>query len=195
LLGFLEDLDHRLFFIMNKGLGLEALDPIYVGMSSLGEWTIFLIAAALLAKGGRRKLLQHIVVLSAVAAILFGFNTVIKESLSRLRPAHEFREELSQGTVQIHIVGDPLLVNSMPSGHSMVAFYMMSYVGFCNRSYRFWTLLLATLVAVSRIAMGAHFPSDCVVGALLGVLGGRAAWQLFKSQKVWGRAGSPVQKS
>jgi undecaprenyl-diphosphatase len=194
LISSLESLDHRLFLIINKGLALEALDPIYEGLSSLGEWTILLVAISLLVEGGRRKLLRHIVVLSLVGALLLGINTVVKESVDRPRPPREFQEEMKEGTVQFRILGDKLIHNSMPSGHCVMAFYLMSYVGFCNRSYRFWALLLATLIAVSRIAVGVHFPSDCVVGALLGAAGGWAAWQVFEGKKGWGPAGVRSKK-
>ena len=54
---------------------------------------------------------------------------------------------------------------SCPSGHAMRAFYVATtYLG-----SRPAALLWATLVAISRVAMGRHYPLDVLAGSLLGV--------------------------
>jgi undecaprenyl-diphosphatase len=68
--------------------------------------------------------------------------------------------------------------NSFPSGHSADAFvsgvflfYLLNHSEYST--YRFLPLILASLMAVSRVAVNAHYPSDVVAGVALGVLG---AW-------------------
>lgn len=62
---------------------------------------------------------------------------------------------------------------AMPSGHTMTAFMALVFVVY-HYSLPKWAMvlgvLLASLVGVSRVAVGAHWPSDCLVGAGLGVL-------------------------
>lgn len=68
--------------------------------------------------------------------------------------------------------------NSFPSGHSADAFvsgvflfYLLNHSEYSK--YRFIPLILAFLIAVSRVAVNAHYPSDVVAGMAIGVFG---AW-------------------
>ena len=74
---------------------------------------------------------------------------------------------------QIRIVGEPMEFASMPSGHTLTAFAVAGSIYFAieaERRQRFvWLWLLAALVGLSRMALGAHWLGDVVVGACLGV--------------------------
>ncbi len=69
-----------------------------------------------------------------------------------------------------------ILNGSFPSGHTMVAFTLAETFG---SSYgRWWTYPLAACTAYSRIYEGAHWPSDVLLGAALGMGIGRIAVKL-----------------
>lgn len=76
----------------------------------------------------------------------------------------------------MQIVGEPMHNVSMPSGHTLTAFAVASGIYFALprvRRWRFaWLWVLALATGLSRIAVGAHWPGDVVVGAALGVLCG-----------------------
>ena len=57
---------------------------------------------------------------------------------------------------------------SMPSGHSVSAFAMAVALGWMAPRLRLPLLILATLVAISRVVISAHYPSDVIAGAALG---------------------------
>jgi len=68
--------------------------------------------------------------------------------------------------------------NSFPSGHSADAFVSGIFLYYLLKNskysaYRYLPLLYAAMIALSRIAVNAHFPSDVLAGASLGVFG---AW-------------------
>jgi len=173
-------LDHRVFLLINSGFGRVELDSVFEGLSSLGGWTLWLVVIALLAGVGRRKFFQHVAALAVVLGIVAGINNTVKREVRRHRPLNYFAEEIRTGTVEVRVIGERLHEKSFPSGHSMLAFFLMTYVAFYKRAYRYWALLLAFLIAFSRIYVGAHFPSDVIVGSLLGAAGGALAWLLFR---------------
>ena len=68
--------------------------------------------------------------------------------------------------------------NSLPSGHATDAFvsgvflyYLFRHSKYAN--YRFLPLIYAFLIAVSRVFVSAHYPSDVAAGMFIGILG---AW-------------------
>jgi undecaprenyl-diphosphatase len=59
---------------------------------------------------------------------------------------------------------------SMPSGHALTAFAAAGVVAALHPRLRVAALAAASLVALSRVYLGVHFPSDVVVGAAAGLL-------------------------
>jgi undecaprenyl-diphosphatase len=58
--------------------------------------------------------------------------------------------------------------SSFPSGHAATAFAAAVFLALWYPSGRWVFLGLATIVAISRIVLGAHFPSDVLGGAVIG---------------------------
>ncbi len=61
-------------------------------------------------------------------------------------------------------------LTSFPSGHTTSAFAAAVALGFMKPEWRGWLLLGAVLIGLSRVLVGAHYPSDVVGGAALGSL-------------------------
>ncbi|MBN8488193.1 MAG: phosphatase PAP2 family protein, partial [Burkholderiales bacterium] len=76
---------------------------------------------------------------------------------------------LPQDSVQV--LGDALRRRAMPSGHTASAFALLGAM--LGLRWRPWALataaLMALAVAWSRVAAGAHWPSDVLAGAALGL--------------------------
>jgi undecaprenyl-diphosphatase len=60
---------------------------------------------------------------------------------------------------------------SLPSGHSTTAFAVVVAFGTLWRRARSVLLLYALLVAISRIVVTAHHPTDVLAGAVVGIVG------------------------
>ncbi len=93
----------------------------------------------------------------------------------------------------LHFIGNPVLDSySMPSGHALAAFGIATlWVCLLRRDGRpRWLQALAWLLGIamafSRIAVGAHWPADILVGAGLGIAVAALCWQL---QARWLRQG------
>ena len=59
---------------------------------------------------------------------------------------------------------------SFPSDHATAAFAIAVSIFLRNRRIGAIALVMATILAVARVAVGVHYPGDVVAGALLGTL-------------------------
>ena len=61
--------------------------------------------------------------------------------------------------------------NSMPSGHTVASFAGLVMLGMLlGRKIKFFTWTLAIVIGLSRIAIGAHWPTDVLLGAFIGMV-------------------------
>lgn len=59
---------------------------------------------------------------------------------------------------------------SFPSGHSFSSFVAAIIIFLDDRRMGYFALLVAGLIAISRVYLYVHFPSDILAGMLLGIL-------------------------
>jgi membrane-associated phospholipid phosphatase len=100
------------------------------------------------------------------------------------------RPYLALGADHLDVIGVPLSAGSMPSGHSAMAFAMLAVLVAERRRFGErsavggWlttnagialVALLAVGIALSRLAVGAHWPADALVGGGLGLVFGSLA--------------------
>lgn len=73
---------------------------------------------------------------------------------------------------------------SFPSGHTITAFAMAVAIGFLAPRLRMPLIIIAVLVAISRLVLGSHYLSDTMGGALIGVLSAVILQRLFARRRI-----------
>ena len=82
----------------------------------------------------------------------------------RLRPF-----EALQGVTQLVVESG----FSFPSKHAMLVFLLSTYVYRFNKRLGVVFYILSSLVAVSRVVTGVHYPSDVLAGIVIGIIIGK----------------------
>jgi undecaprenyl-diphosphatase len=143
-----------------------------VTATRLGDGWIWAAAASLLLVNGNR--FHRVLIAATFAGFLASASfLLLKRRFRRPRPC-----ELAEHPVFRVRPPDRF---SFPSGHSINAFAICTVLGFA------WPVLapllgaLAAGIAASRVALGLHYVSDVVAGALLGTaIGGAVAVALLR---------------
>jgi len=91
---------------------------------------------------------------------------VLKVAIGRMRPV--FLDALSQ--TGFYPFMSEWAFNSMPSGHAIASFAGLVMIGLLYPRWKWITWTLAIIIGISRIAFGAHFPSDVILGAFIGMV-------------------------
>ena len=94
-------------------------------------------------------------------AVALATNQVIAHLWTRPRP-------FTEHPALTHVLGARTTDPSFPSDHAAAAFAIAFAVLAFSRRAGIGFLAVATLIALSRVALGMHYPSDVLAGALVG---------------------------
>jgi len=155
------------------------LRQVLLGFRDFGQVVPVVVALIIAATYDRRR---KSIITTIFLAQLFaaGSYNAGKWLIARYRPYAAIEEvaDLSSLTVGETWVGwrpgNPLFrCQSFPSGHAAAAFAFAGVLGWFYPRLRWMFWVLAVGCAASRCVDGAHWPSDCLAGAVIGYM---TAW-------------------
>ena len=166
--------DGAILLWIQNSLRAPWLSPIVVGVTHLGDAGVFwiLVTLALLCFRRTRKL-----GITCAISMLIGLaatNLIIKNWVARVRPY-----ELVAGLERI--IGAQRDW-SFPSGHTTNSF-ACAWVLFrrAPRRYGVPALVMAALIALSRLYVGVHYPTDVFAAIAIGIAAAEAAIVIVKA--------------
>lgn len=158
----MQALDHRIVAWMS-GLDLPLVTPVMKLASTIGGSGLVFVGIGLWVALRRHRVAVGVAVVAAVVASEIA-SGALKRVFDRPRPSVTYAD--------VHPLIPVPASASMPSGHAWTAFAAATVLCVVLPNRRTWLLALATLIAVSRVYLGVHYPSDVVAGAAGGVVTG-----------------------
>lgn len=155
------------FFFHHDGVE----DPVvaYVNAAEL-LFAGMLVAAFVFVGGHRRRRTRRAAAAAGLSAgVALAIAHVLSAVVDRPRP---FVADPGGVHLFVRHVADP----GFPSDHATAAFAIATALMLRNRAWGAVVLAFATVLAVGRVAMGVHYPTDVLAGAALGSLTALVFW-------------------
>lgn len=162
LLHRLNETEIPLCLFFNRISHIQRINRFFATVSRLGDgvfWYVLMLVLPFLYGTQGLQAALHMLLSSAV---VLGVYKLLKTNTHRIRPFH-YDEKIFQNVPALDQF-------SFPSGHTMHAVnftvVLLSYL-----PQLAWLLIPFTFfVALSRVVLGLHYPSDVIAGFLLGIL-------------------------
>lgn len=153
--------DNYLIKLINDRIKNDFLDKFMYRVTDLGGAIFSSIFSLVLVLFGNRSI--RLIGLEAMTVLFLSQIVVqsLKLMLSRERPYNIIK--------QLHTFGIDLRDYSFPSGHTTASFSIATVLALNIPNIFILTYLLATIIGVSRIYLGVHYPTDVAAGIILGV--------------------------
>ena len=168
-------MDGQILLWIQQNLRHPAWDAWVLRLTSLNDHGMLAIAACVV-----MLLLPKVRRTGATTALSLILNTLVvnvtlKPIIARVRP-YEVVEGLTY-------LGEAMSDFSFPSGHSAAAF-AVAVVMYLRLPKRWGVpaLLLAAAIALSRLYVGVHYPTDVLAGAAIGALCAFAVCRLIRKK-------------
>jgi undecaprenyl-diphosphatase len=195
----LDTIDRTILLWMH-GKHNSLLDQLMPFITNADNWAIpiFLLIVFLGFKAGKKGKISLAILILALAFTDSICAQILKPLFERVRPSHVSMDGLN------------LLVPkggkwSMPSNHAANIFALAVVLSYFYDRIKIPLFILASLIALSRVYVGVHYPSDVIVGGLLGYAIGWLAitlWVIIKMRElkrrqtwVWYETDPPVFKN
>lgn len=166
----IQTFDTSVLFYIQESLRTPFWNTLFVIFSRLGDSGILWTALGLALLFPERTRRHGFDMLLCLAVAFLISDCIIKPIVARPRPYN-----MIDG---LTILVAPLSSYSFPSGHANASFAAALALTLAFGKKGAWAYLFAVLIAVSRLWVGVHYPTDVLCGALGGTLWTWLVWIL-----------------
>lgn len=138
---------------------LDKVMPILTSLADAG--IIWIIAAVVMLCFKKTRKMGLTVGIALVMGLILG-NGVMKPLINRVRP-YTLNEDFK-------LLIEPLHDGSFPSGHTLASFEAAGAMMLRNKKFGIPALVLAIVIAFSRLYLYVHYPTDILGGIVFGLL-------------------------
>lgn len=176
MIDFITQIDFSILDYIQSNLRTDFLDCVMVFLSIIGEGGLvwFLIAIPMLFFKKSRTC-GVVMIISMTVTLLLG-EFLLKNLIGRVRPCNI--------NTEIEMLIKRPSSFSFPSGHTGSSFACATTIFQWNKKYGVFALLLAALIAFSRLYNYVHFPTDVLAGMMFGVFASLLTYHIFKKYKL-----------
>ncbi len=177
MLSIIQSMDEGVLLFLQEMVRCPVLNWLMVPITILGNAGVVWIALSLLMLCFRHTRRAGVLALCSLLLCFLCNNVILKNLVARPRPY-----TIAEGLIPIIA---PPSDASFPSGHACASFAAACSWrrGLKERKGSRWIyragLALAVLIALSRLYVGVHYPTDVIVGSLIGGFGSLLVWKLL----------------
>lgn len=166
MMDFLYQLDVSIFFFINHTISNPVFDKFFPFITEVKNWYIayIVLISLLFFKGGRVGKISVLILLLMIAATDQLSSNLIKNLVSRIRPCNVLEN--------VNILATCTESFSFPSSHAVNNFAVAIFFITIFKRYSILLITIAGIIALSRVYVGVHYPSDIIGGAIIGSIMG-----------------------
>lgn len=163
MIDFLYKIDLAVLYFVNHTLSCRVLDKFFSTITDVHNWFIAYVILWCICffKGGKRgKIVAVSVIFLVIISDQIGYR-ILKEYFGRIRPCNTLTDLI--------LPTGPTGTYSFPSNHALNNFAVAIYFTRFYPNLKWILFISAFLIALSRVYLGLHYPSDILGGALIGL--------------------------
>lgn len=159
---WITNIDLAILDFIQKNIRCDFLDVIIPPITHLAEAGAIWIAVAVVLILFKKTRKTGFMVGAALLIGLALGNGVLKNVIARTRP-------YDLDGVTIDLLVNKLHDFSFPSGHTLASFEAATVLMIRDKRMGIPALVLAVIIALTRLYLYVHYPTDVIAGALLGI--------------------------
>lgn len=173
---YLQIIDRKMLNLLSKRIRCKVLDKIMPLITSLGNGAIvWAIISIYLIQNENYRIEGYMVITSIILVTIIG-EGIIKHIIKRTRPFEHMK-------INKLLISKPITY-SFPSGHTASSFAASGILIMMDNKLSIMAVVLASLIAFSRIYLNVHYPLDVITGIALGLICSKVVVTIFHSESI-----------